>query len=79
MLIALDDNLVDVQHRLGHRKPDTTLRIYAHQWKHRDAQRSRIGDDLGRLFTDNEHALTTATERHALLALPQATTPDPDT
>jgi integrase len=33
MLIALDHNLVDIQHRLGHRKPDTTLRICAHQWK----------------------------------------------
>ncbi|MGH3016452.1 MAG: tyrosine-type recombinase/integrase, partial [Gaiellaceae bacterium] len=28
MLIALDVPLVDVQRRLGHRKPDTTLRIY---------------------------------------------------
>lgn len=31
MLIALDYSVVDVQHRLGHRKPDTTLRIYTHQ------------------------------------------------
>jgi len=51
MLIALDYNLVDIQRRLGHRKPDTTLRTYAHQWKHRDAQRSQIGNRLGELFT----------------------------
>jgi integrase len=31
MLIALDFSVVDVQRRLGHRKPDTTLRVYAHQ------------------------------------------------
>jgi SMODS-associated and fused to various effectors sensor domain/Phage integrase family len=37
MLIALDVPLVDVQRRLGHRKPDTTLRVYAHQWKEREA------------------------------------------
>jgi integrase len=39
MLIALDCNLIDVQRRLGHRKPDTTLRVYAHEWKYREAQR----------------------------------------
>jgi hypothetical protein len=50
MLIALDYNLVDIQRRLGHRKPDTTLRTYAHEWKTRDAQRSQIGQQLGRLF-----------------------------
>jgi integrase len=38
MLIALDYSLVEIQRRLGHRKPDTTLRVYAHQWKHREAQ-----------------------------------------
>jgi integrase len=50
MLIAMDYNLVDVQHRLGHRKPDTTLRIYTHQWHYRDARRSRIGHQLDPLF-----------------------------
>jgi integrase len=50
MLIALDHNLVDIQRRLGHRKPDTTLKVYAHQWKRRDAQRSHIGEALGQLF-----------------------------
>jgi len=50
MLIALDVPLVDVQRRLGHRKPDTTLRIYAHQWKEREARRSQIGQQLGQLF-----------------------------
>lgn len=51
MLIALDVSLVDIQRRLGHRKPDTTLRIYAHQWKYREAQRSQIGQQLDRLFS----------------------------
>jgi integrase len=51
MLIALDVPLVDVQRRLGHRKPDTTLRVYAHQWKEREARRSQIGDKLSTLFT----------------------------
>jgi integrase len=50
MLIALDHNLVDIQHRLGHKKPDTTLRVYAHEWKYRDAQRSQIGAQLQHLF-----------------------------
>jgi integrase len=50
MLIALDYNLVDIQRRLGHRKPDTTLRIYTHQWKQHDAQQSQIGQQLGQLF-----------------------------
>ena len=50
MLIALDHNLVDIQRRLGHRKPDTTLKVYAHQWKYREAQRSQIGNKLGELF-----------------------------
>src|SRR5919204_791645 len=43
MLIALDVSVVEVQRRLGHRKPDTTLRVYAHQWKERQARRSQIG------------------------------------
>jgi integrase len=50
MLIALDHNLVDIQRRLGHRKPDTTLRIYTHQWKRHDAQRSEIGRQLEQLL-----------------------------
>jgi len=54
MLIALEYPIVDVQHRLGHRKPDTTLRIYAHQWKTHDAQQSRIGNQLGKLFASAE-------------------------
>jgi integrase len=50
MLIALDVPVVDVQRRLGHRKPDTTLRVYAHQWKEREARRSQIGQQLADLF-----------------------------
>jgi integrase len=50
MLIAMDFSVVDVQRRLGHRKPDTTLRVYAHQWKYREAQRSRIGQEIGHLI-----------------------------
>src|ERR671936_85547 len=54
MLIALDVPVVDVQRRLGHRKPDTTLRVYAHQWKEREARRSQIGRQLGHLFETHE-------------------------
>jgi hypothetical protein len=50
MLIHLGCSLADVQHRLGHRKPDTTLRIYTHQWGYRNAQASTIGNQLGTLF-----------------------------
>ena len=50
MLIHLGCSVADVQHRLGHRKPDTTLRIYTHQWGYRNAQASTIGDQLGSLF-----------------------------
>jgi hypothetical protein len=50
MLIAIDVSLVDIQRLLGHRKPDTTLRVYAHQWKFRDAQWSGIGAKLECLF-----------------------------
>jgi integrase len=50
MLIALDVSVVDVQRRLGHRKPDTTLRVYAHQWKYREAQRSSAGQKIGQLI-----------------------------
>jgi integrase len=73
MLIALDYSIVDVQRRLGHRKPDTTLRIYTHQWRYRDAQKSSIGDHLGRLFTD-AHKKHLATGHRRPLALPAATT-----
>jgi len=62
MLIALDVPVVDVQRRLGHRKPDTTLRVYAHQWKEREARRSQIGQQLGDLF-----------HRHRELARPTVT------
>ena len=71
MLIALDYSVVDVQHRLGHRKPDTTLRIYTHQWKYRDAQRSRIGQQIDQLFNDG-HELPAPPATRAPLALPPA-------
>jgi integrase len=71
MLIAMDYSVVDVQRRLGHRKPDTTLRIYTHQWKYRDAQRSQIGSQLDRLFTgDGQKALAPPTGERTRLALP---------
>jgi hypothetical protein len=60
MLIALDVPVVDVQRRLGHRKPDTTLRVYAHQWKEREARRSQVGQQLGQLF-ERHRELTTPT------------------
>jgi len=50
MLCALDHHLVAIQRRLGHRKPDTTLRVYAHQWRYHEAQRSHIGNQLDQLF-----------------------------
>jgi hypothetical protein len=71
MLIALDVSVVDVQRRLGHRKPDTTLRVYAHQWKYREARRSQIGQQLGRLF-DERKALPASGSNGRPLALPQA-------
>jgi integrase len=58
MLIALGHNLVEVQHRLGHRKPDTTLRVYAHQWKHHNAQKSQIGHQLGQLLNNHNQPTT---------------------
>jgi integrase len=61
MLIALGYTLVDVQRRLGHRKPDTTLRVYAHQWKHHDAQRSEIGRQLDRLLHTGGDAAASTT------------------
>ena len=71
MLIALDYNLVDIQRRLGHKKPDTTLRVYAHEWKYRDAQRSQIGAQLEQLFNQPpQDTLPPATPRPPLLALP---------
>jgi integrase len=67
----MDISVVDVQRRLGHRKPDTTLRVYAHEWKHREARRSQIGQQLGRLF-DERKALPAPAAREARLALPPA-------
>lgn len=72
MLIALDVPLVDVQRRLGHRKPDTTLRVYAHQWKEREARRSQIGQQLGQLF--DERKQLPSPPRETPLALPRAST-----
>jgi integrase len=69
MLIALDVPLVEVQRRLGHRKPDTTLRIYAHQWKEREARRSQIGQRLSQLF---DQPSTLPEPAPARLALPPA-------
>ena len=43
MLIALDVSIVEIQRRLGHRKSDTTLRIYAHEWKYSAARRGQVG------------------------------------
>ncbi len=75
MLIALDVSVVDVQRRLGHRKPDTTLRVYAHQWKYREARRSQIGQQLGQLF-DERKALPAPGARETRLALPPASAGD---
>src|SRR6266511_3355170 len=62
MLIAMDFSVVDVQRRLGHRKPDTTLRIYTHEWKYRDAQRSQIGRQIDRVFRADGPKVLTAAE-----------------
>ncbi len=71
MLIAMDYSVVDVQRRLGHRKPDTTLRTYAHEWKYREAQRSQIGAEIDRLFNDERQKAVAATAAgRARLALP---------
>src|ERR687897_991551 len=72
MLIALDVSLVDVQRRLGHRKPDTPLRIYAHQWKEREARRSQVGRQLGQLFDERTLLAAPASSRDTRLALPPA-------
>ena len=66
MLIALDVPLIDVQRRLGHRKPDTTLRVYAHQWKEREARRSQVGRQLGDLFHRNRELPRPTVTRLAL-------------
>lgn len=66
MLIALNYTVVDVQHRLGHRKPDTTLRIYIHAWRHHNTQRSSIGTHLGRLFTEAKNSQLLAASQLAL-------------
>jgi len=75
MLIALDVSVVDVQRRLGHRKPDTTLRVYAHQWKYREARRSQIGQQLGQLFDDRK-AIPAPSPTETRLALPPARSHD---
>src|SRR5439155_22916140 len=73
MLIAMDFSVVDVQRRLGHRKPDITLRIYAHEWKYRDAQRSQIGRQIDRIFrADGPKVLTAAETKDIPRALPPA-------
>ena len=68
MLIAMNYSVVDVQRRLGHRKPDTTLRVYAHQWKYREAQRSRVGHEIGRLIAGDQPK---ALEQPTRAALPR--------
>lgn len=50
MLIALGLSVVEVQRRLGHCSPETTLRVYAHQWHYGETQRTEIGPRIGRLF-----------------------------
>jgi integrase len=66
MLIAMDFSVVDVQRRLGHRKPDTTLRVYAHQWKYREAQRSSAGHEVGRLIAGEPARVLEGPARAAL-------------
>ncbi|MGH3008534.1 MAG: hypothetical protein ACRDLM_03900 [Gaiellaceae bacterium] len=51
------------------RERDTTLRIYAHEWKYNAARRSQVGRQLGELFEDRRQL--TAPERKPL-ALPPA-------
>jgi integrase len=75
MLIALNYTVTDVQHRLGHRKPDTTLRIYVHQWRTHQAKHSTIGSHIGPLLTPSNKQL--ADRRRKPLALPAAQ-PAPD-
>jgi len=77
MLIALGVSVVDVCNRLGHKDPTVTLAIYAHEWKLRNTQRSRVGADLGRLFADARQTQLTNGQRPRL-ALPPATTETAD-
>jgi len=72
MLIALDYSLIEIQRRLGHRTPDTTLRIYAHEWKYRDAQRSTIGVELGRLFENGAAKAPPLARLRPLVTTPSA-------
>ena len=46
----------------------------SHQWKYHEAQKSRIGEDIGQLFTDNNHQLRTG--KRDPLALPPASAAD---
>jgi hypothetical protein len=61
MLIALNYTVTDVQQRLGHRKPDTTLRVYVHQWRTQQAKQSTIGIQVGPLL----NSLPTAVANHS--------------
>jgi integrase len=70
MLIALDYNVVDVQRRLGHRDPNTTLRVYTHEWKYREAQRSTIGSHLAQLFNSPTQPAQPKLAQPKQLALP---------
>ena len=63
------ETIVEIQRRLGHRKPDTTLRIYAHEWKYNAARRSQVGRQLGELF-EGTRQLTPSGRKP--LALPPA-------
>lgn len=54
--------------RFWHRL-DTTLRIYAHEWKYNAARRSQVGRQLGELFEDREQLTT---PERTPLALPPA-------
>jgi integrase len=70
MMFALDHNLVAIQRRLGHRKPDTTLRVYAHEWRYHEAQRSPIGNQLDQLFRTGQQPQQLATATSAPQAAP---------
>jgi integrase len=70
MLIALNYTVTDVRHRLGHRKPDTTLRIHVHQWRTQHAKQSTIGSHIGPLLTPSRTQI--ANRRRKPLALPTA-------
>jgi hypothetical protein len=67
MLIARGYTLTQIQQRLGHRKPDTTLKIYVHQWNYHAAQQSRIGHDLGTLITASRARVTRNSRRLAVV------------